>query len=145
MKFHAVVELHGKTATGIEVPADVFTALNGGKRAAVVVTIGGHSYRSTVSPYKGQILLPLSAENRAAAGVSTGDEVEVELVLDEAPRTVTVPPDLAEALAKEPAAKQAFDALAFTHQKEHVRAIEDAKKPETRLRRLEKTMDLLRG
>jgi hypothetical protein len=145
MKFRAVVELHGKTATGIAVPSEVFTALNGGKRAAVVVTIGSHSYRSTVSVYRGEILIPLSAENRAATGVSAGHEVEVELTLDEAPRTVTVPADLAEALAKEPAAKAAFEALSFTNQKEHCRAIEDAKKPETRLRRLEKTLDSLRG
>jgi uncharacterized protein YdeI (YjbR/CyaY-like superfamily) len=66
-------------------------------------------------------------------------------VLDEQPRTVAVPADLAEALAKDPAAKAAFEALSFTYQKEHRRAIEDAKKPETRLRRLEKTLDMLRA
>jgi hypothetical protein len=144
MKFRAVIELHGKAATGIQVPEEIVTGLGGGKRPAVVVTIGQYSYRSTVSPYNGAIMLPLSAENRTAAGVAAGEEVEIELVLDDQPRTVTVPADLAEALAKEPAAKAAFESLAFTHQKEHCRAIEDAKKPETRLRRLEKTMDMLR-
>jgi hypothetical protein len=145
MKFRAVIELHGKTATGIQVPEEIVTGLGGGKRPAVVVTIGQYSYRSTVSPYNGAIMLPLSAENRAAAGVAAGQEVEIELVLDDQPRTVAVPTDLAQALAKEPAAKAAFEALAFTHQKEHCRAIEDAKKPETRPRRLEKTMDMLRA
>jgi hypothetical protein len=145
MKFRAVVEQEGKTATGIHVPAEVVEALGGGKRPAVVVTIGGHSYRSTVSPYKGAIMLPLSAENRAAAGVSAGEEIEIELLLDDQPRTVTVPDDLAEALAKDPAAKAAFEALSFTNRKERCRSLEDAKKPETRLRRLEKTMEMLRG
>jgi hypothetical protein len=145
MKFRAVIEQQGKTATGIHVPEEVVTALGSGKRPAVVVTIGSHTYRSTVSPYKGSIMLPLSAENRAAAGVSAGDEVEIELVLDDQPRTVTVPEDLAAALAKEPAAKVAFQALAFTFRKEHCRALEEAKKPETRQRRLEKIMDSLRG
>jgi hypothetical protein len=145
MKFRAVVEQQGKTATGIQVPEEVVTALGSGKRPAVVVTIGSHTYRSTVSPYKGAIMLPLSAENRVAAGVSAGDEVEIDLTLDTQPRTVTVPEDLAAALEKEPAARAAFEALAFTFRKEHCRALDDAKKPETRQRRLEKIVDSLRG
>jgi hypothetical protein len=145
MRFRATLELHGKTATGFQVPPEIVTALGSSKRPAVRVSIGPHTYRSTVAAMNGVYLLPLSAENRTAAGISAGDEVDVKVELDDQPRTVTVPADLAAALAAEPDAQRAFDALAFTHKKEHCRAIEDAKKPETRQRRLEKTMSMLRG
>ena len=91
VRFRATVELNGKTATGFEVPGDVLERLGPGKRPAVRVTLGGHTYASTVGSMGGRAMLPLSAENRAAAGVSAGDEVEVELAPDLAPRTVEVP------------------------------------------------------
>lgn len=90
-------------------------------------------------------MLPLAAENRNAAGVQAGEEIKVHLKLDKEERTVEIPADLKEALDKDPLAKAAFEKLAFTHRKEHVRAIEDAKKPETRLKRLEKAMEMLRA
>ena len=136
MRFRTVVELGGKTATGLQVPDDVVTELGGGKRPAVVVTIAGHSYRTTVASMGGRFLVPLSAENRSGAGVAAGDEVDVDITLDIAPREVTVPDDLAEALAADEAARTFFDGLAFTHRKEWVRWIEDAKKPETRQARV---------
>ncbi|MBX0327963.1 DUF1905 domain-containing protein [Oscillochloris sp. ZM17-4] len=68
MQFHAIIELHGKTATGMQVPAEVVTALGAGKRPAVRVTINGYTYRSTVAAYREAFMLPLSAEHRAAAG-----------------------------------------------------------------------------
>ena len=98
MRFRSVVQLEGKTATGFRVPPEVVAALGTGKRPPVRVTIGGHTYRSTVAAYGDVFMLPLSAENRMAAGVAAGDEIEVELELDTAPREVTVPADLAAAL-----------------------------------------------
>ena len=145
MRFRTVVELGGRTATGMEVPADVVTGLGSGKRPPVTVTVNGHTYRSTVAPMGGRYLLPLSAANRTAAGVAAGDEVDVEVALDTAPREVTVPDDFAEALANEPVAKQRFDALPYSHRLRHVLAIEEAKAPETRARRIAKALEMLRN
>lgn len=138
-----MLELHGKTATGVEVPAEVVDALGSNRRPAVIVTIGPHTWRSTIAPRGGVYLLGVSAENRALAGVCAGDELDVDLELDAAPREVEVPADLAVALKAIPGLRQAFDALAFTHRKEHVRAIEDAKTAETRARRITKAVDKL--
>ncbi|MDT7576481.1 MAG: hypothetical protein QOH17_2814 [Pseudonocardiales bacterium] len=145
MKFSATVELGGKTATGIEVPDDVVAGLGSHKRPAVRVTIGGYTYRSTVARMGGRFLLPVSAEVRKAAGVAAGDEVDVELVLDDAPREVPVPDDLAAALDAVPGARARFDALSYTARKEHVRAVEEAKAAATRERRIAKAVDTLRG
>ena len=136
MRFSTTVELGGKTATGMAVPAEVVESLGAGNRPPVRVTVGGHTYRSTIARMGGRFLLPLSADNRAAAGVAAGDPVEVDVELDDAPRTVDVPPDLAAALAAEPELRERFDALAFSHRKEHVRAVEDAKTEATRARRI---------
>jgi len=125
-----------KNTVGMVVPAEVIEALGGGKRPPVSVTINGYSYRSTVAVMGGEYLVGVSAEHRAKAQVAGGDTVEVELALDTAPRTVETPADLAEAL-KESGATGRFEALAFSHRKEHVHAIEEAKAPETRRRRIE--------
>lgn len=143
--FHATLQLHGKTATGIEVPADVVAALGAGKRPPVVVTLNGYSYRSTVAPMGGRHLLPVSAENRAGAGIAAGDEVEVTLEPDDTPRTVVVPDDLAAALAAHPPAAERFAALSFSHQREHVTAVESAKAEATRQRRIDKVVATLTG
>ncbi|WP_116452137.1 YdeI/OmpD-associated family protein [Blastococcus litoris] len=145
MEFRTTVELGGRTATGLEVPAEVVDALGAGRKPPVVVRIGGHSYRSTVAVMGGRYLLPLSAENRTAAGVSAGDEVDVDVQLDTAPREVTVPEDLAAALEGDAAARAAFDALSYSHRRRHVLAIEDAKTPETRQRRVTKALEMLRA
>jgi hypothetical protein len=143
MKFRATVELGGKTATGIEVPDDVVAVLGSGSRPPVTVTVGGHSYRTTVARMGGRFLVPLSAENRTAAGVAAGDQVDVDIEPDTAPREVEVPPDLAEALAGDDAARATFDGLSFTHRKEWVRWVEEAKKADTRATRLAKTVEAL--
>jgi hypothetical protein len=140
MKFRATLEQHGKTATGIAVPDDVVEGLGGGRRAAVVVTINGHSYRSSIAVMGGQVLLGVSAENRSAAGVAAGDVIDVDLALDTAPREVDVPDDLAKALKKAPAAKKAFEALTYSNQRRYVMAIDAAKTAETRERRIAKTV-----
>lgn len=138
MEFRTTVELGGKTATGMQVPADVVEALNAGRRAPVVVTVGGYSYRTTVAPYGGAYYVPLAAEHRAAAGVAAGQEVDVSIELDTAPREVTLPEDLDAALDDD--ARVAYERLSFTHRKEWVRWVEEAKKPETRTTRIEKTV-----
>ncbi|MFI5062754.1 MAG: YdeI/OmpD-associated family protein [Streptosporangiales bacterium] len=145
MKFHGVVRLDGKTATGIEVPPEVVDGLGSGKRPRVLATINGHTYRSSVGAMRGRFLLPVSAQVRVAAGVSAGDEVDVELQLDTAPRTVTVPPDLAAALDADPAVRRAFDAMPYSHQQRYVMSVEDAKTAPTRQRRIEKTVTQLRA
>lgn len=144
MRFRGVLLLNGKTATGIEVPADVVAALGPAKRLAVRVTIGAYSYRSTVAPMGGAFMLPVSAEHRRGAGIAAGDEIVVDLELDDEPREVTVPPDLADALEGEAQAKRFFDGLAYTHRKEYVRWIEEAKRAETRERRIVKAVGMLR-
>ena len=145
MKFRTAVELGGKTATGLAIPEVVVAALGPSRRPAVVVTIGTHTYNTTVASMSGRFLVPLSAANREAAGVHAGDEVEVHIELDHEPRSVHIPADLAEALAPHEAARAFFDGLAYTHRKEWVRWIEDAKKPQTRTNRLVATVQALRS
>jgi hypothetical protein len=144
VRFRTTIELGGKTATGLEVPAEVVEALGAGKKPPVRVTIGGHTYRSTVAVMGGRYLLPLSAENRTAAGVAAGDDVDVEVELDREPREVTVPADLAAALDADAPAREAFQRLSYSHRRRHVMAIEDAKTPETRQRRVAKALEMLR-
>ncbi len=139
MKFRATVELGGKTATGIEVPEKVVAALGSGSRPPVTVTVGGHSYRTTIARMGGRFLVPLSAENRTAAGVAAGDDVDVDIEPDTAPREVELPADLTEALTRDEAAR-----ATYTHRKEWVRWVEEAKKADTRAARLAKTVEALR-
>src|SRR6185437_10945134 len=127
MRFRATVELGGKTATGIEVPAEVVEGLGSHKRPPVRVTIGHYTYRSTVARMGGRFLLPVSAEVRRGAGVAAGDEIDVEVVLDDVPREVPVPDDLAAALFAVDGARARFDALNYTMRKEAVRGVEEAK------------------
>jgi hypothetical protein len=129
-------------ATGIVVPDDVVAKLGQGKKPKVVVSLKGYSYRSTVAVMGGKFMLPLAKEHRDKAGVKGGDKVEVTLEVDDAPREVEVPKDLAAAL-KKAGARAAFDKLAFTHRKEHVRSIEEAKAAETRVRRIEKAVAMV--
>ncbi|MBV8086050.1 MAG: DUF1905 domain-containing protein [Chloroflexi bacterium] len=145
MKFRTTVQLNGKTATGIEVPPEVINGLGGGKRPAVSVTLNGYTYRTTVGIMGGRSLIPVSAEVRAAAGVAAGDELDVTLEPDTAPREVEVPADLAAAMAADSEAKRFFDALSYSHKRSYVLPIESAKSAETRQRRVEKAIAMLRG
>ena len=144
MRFRAVLLSGGKTATGIEVPAEVVDGLGHGKQPPVRVTINGHSYRSTVAVRGGTYLVGVSAENRAAAGVVAGDDVEVDMELDSEPREVAVPPDLASALDRDADAKRFFAGLSYSQQRWYVIPIEQAKTAETRQRRVEKSIAMLR-
>ncbi len=144
MKFRAIIELAGKTATGIEVPAAVVTRLGSSKKPAVRVTINGYTYRSTVASMGGRFMLPISAEVREAASVAAKDKVDVDVELDTAPREVTVPPHFAHALTRDPAAKRLFEGLSSSNKQRIVIAIESAKTPETRERRIAKAVGALR-
>jgi hypothetical protein len=145
MRFRSKVELGGRTATGIPVPDEVVDALGAGRRPAVRVSIGEHTYRSTVAARGGRFMVPLSAENRQGAGVEAGDEVDVDLELDTEPREVTVPPDLAEALRRDDEARRVFDGLPYSHRLRWVLSVEDAKTEQTRQRRVVKAIEGLRA
>jgi hypothetical protein len=145
MRFRTTIELGGKTATGFEVPAEVVASLGQGKRPPVHVTVGGHTYRSTVAPMGGKFMVPLSAGNRSSAGVAAGDEVDVDLELDTEPREVTVPPDFREALDREVDAGRQFEGLSYSNKRRYVISIEDAKTAETRQRRIAKAVSELRA
>ena len=142
MDFRTTVVQSGKTATGLQVPDEVVDSLGAGKRPPVVVTVGGHTYRTTVAPMGGAFWVPLAAEHREAAGVQAGEEVDVRLELDTAPRDTVPPDDLDAALDDD--ARAHFHALAPSHRKEWVRWVEEAKKPGTRAARITRTVDALR-
>jgi hypothetical protein len=143
MKFRAVIRLSGKTATGIQVPSEVVADLGPSKRPPVQVTINGHTYRSTVAPMGGVFMLPISADNRELAGVSAGDEVEVEIESDTQPREVQVPSDFQEALDHDTDARRFFDGLSYSNKQQMVLSIEGARTAETRLRRISKAVGAL--
>jgi hypothetical protein len=141
ISFHTTLRAAGKTATGIEVPAELVERLGAGKKPAVSVTIGAHSYRSTIASRGERFLVGVSAENRAAAGVQAGDEIDVVIALDTAPREVIVPDDLAAALAAAPEARRFYDGLTYSDRKAHVTLVEGAGSPETRQRRIERAVE----
>jgi hypothetical protein len=114
----------------------------GAKRLPVVATINGYSWRTTVVRMRGEFLVGLSRAVREAAGVQAGDIATLALEVDTEPR-VAIPDALAHALANDAAARGAFDALAFTHRKEFARWIEEAKREETRARRVTQTVTML--
>lgn len=143
MRFRSVIEQSGRTATGFEVPANVVEGLGAGRRPKVSVTINDRTYRSSVASMGGRFMVGVSAENRALTGVQAGDEVEVDLEVDTAPREVEVPGDLRAALELAPEAGAAFARLSYSHQRAHVEAIAAAKRPETRRRRIDRAIEML--
>jgi hypothetical protein len=144
MKFRTTILRAGKTATGIEVPPSVVEELGSGKRPAVAVTINGYTYRSTVATMDGKFMIGVSAEVRSGAGVEGGDEVDVKLELDTKPREVTVPEDFAAALRADPKASAKFESLSYSGRLRLTAPIENAKKPETRQRNIDKSLAELR-
>ena len=144
MRFRTTILQAGKTAAGIEVPAEVVDALGGGRHPKVRVTIGGYTYRSSVAVMSGTYMVGVSAENRAGAKVQGGDEVEVDLELDTVPREVIVPADFTAALAAEPDAQRTFDGLSYSNKSWHAYQINGAKSDETRQRRIAKSIEALR-
>ncbi len=138
-----IVQGSGNT-TGIEVPPEVVEALGAGKRPPVTVTLNGYTYRSSIASMGGKFMISLSADNRAKAGVTGGDELDVDIELDTAPREVQVPPDFSAALDAEPAARATFDKLSYSNKSWHVLQVEGAKTDETRQRRIAKSVATLK-
>jgi hypothetical protein len=144
VRFRTTILQEGKTALGFEIPPEVIEALGAGKRPPVTVTINGYTYRNTVAVLGGKYMVGVSSEHRGPAGVSGGETVDVELELDTAPREVVVPPDLAAALDADPAARAAFDRLSYSNKSWHVLQATGTKNPETRARRIERSIAALR-
>jgi Bacteriocin-protection, YdeI or OmpD-Associated/Domain of unknown function (DUF1905) len=143
MKFRAELESSGKNTAGFEVPESVVDGLGGGKHPKVAVTIKGYTFRTSIARMGGRFLLGVSAERRAEAGVSAGDVLDVEVVLDNAPREVEMPEDFAAALAADPVAAAFWETLSYSKQSWHVLQITGAKKPETRASRVSKSVAML--
>ena len=144
MRFHTTILQAGKTATGIRIPDEIVEGLGAGKRPPVRVTINGYTYRSTVAVMGGDYMVGVNADNRAGAGVAGGDQVDVDIVLDTAPREVAVPADFGAALDAEPDARRTFDKLSNSNKGWHTGQIEGAKTDETRQRRIGRSIDALR-
>jgi hypothetical protein len=144
-RFRAILETDDEsTFTYVKVPFDA-KAVFGKGRPPVRVTLNGYEYHSPLAPYGGLYYLPVNQAVRAGAQVKAGDRVSVVLEADKAPRTVKPPADLAHAVRANPAAQARWEELSFTRRKEYVAAIEEAKKPETRARRLAKAIEQLAG
>ena len=144
VRFKTTVLQTGRTAMGFEIPASAVEALGAGKRPPVTVTINGYTYRNTIAVMGGAFMIGVSSEHRGPAKVKAGDEVEVELALDTAPREIAVPPELQAALDAEPAAKSTFDGLSYSNKSWHTLQVTGTSNPETRARRIEKSIAALR-
>jgi hypothetical protein len=144
MRFRTKMLTAGKSALGFEIPPEVIEGLGAGKRPPVLVTINGYTYRNTVAVYGGVYMIGVSAENRAQAKVKGGDEADVDLELDTAPREVDVPPELQAALDADPAAKATFEKLSYSNKSWHALQVTTTNNPETRARRIEKNVAALR-
>jgi Bacteriocin-protection, YdeI or OmpD-Associated/Domain of unknown function (DUF1905) len=144
MKFRAKILQTGKTAAGFVVPAKVLEGLAAGKRPKVHVTLKGYTYRTSVGTVDGKPMIGVSAEVRQNAGVAGGETLEVEVEVDTAPRVVALPPDFKKALAREPKAKKFYEGLSYSKQRALVEPIGQAKTEETRQRRIDKALGLLR-
>lgn len=137
-----LVQQPGMNATGILIPFDVETVF-GAKRVPVRALINGVEYRGSVVKMGGEYCLGIPKVFRDAAGIKAGDNIVVTLERDSAPRTVTPPEDLVEAIERSLGDMDAWDSLSYTLRKELVRAIEEAKHPETRMRRINKAVEMI--
>ena len=144
LEFTATLERRGPAAAVVLDDEQVAAVGEGAKRFPVVATVEGYTWRTTVTRMRGEFLLGLNATVREGAGVEAGDTVAVELELDTAPREVDIPDALAAALDGDPAARAAFDALSYTHRKEYARWVEEAKREETRQRRVSQALQMLK-
>jgi len=144
MRFRTTLLQSGPTATGIQIPNEIVEGLGRGKRPPVTVRINGYTYRNTVAVMGGVFMVGVSAEHRAGAGIKGGDEIDVDIELDTAPREISVPADFAAALDAEPDARRTFDGLSYSNKSWHTLQIEGAKTDETRQRRISKSIQTLR-
>ena len=144
IKVRGELVARGPAAAFILEDEQVATVGEGAKRFPVVAIVNGYTWRTSVARMRGEFMVGLSREVREGAGAQAGDTVTLELALDTEPRTVDVPPALAEALESDPEAKAAFEGMAFTHRKEYARWIEEAKREETRARRVAQALEMIR-
>jgi antitoxin component of MazEF toxin-antitoxin module len=143
--FRAPIRPSGRGGGGhlVDVPTEVVEALGGKGRIPVTATFDGVPYRGSIVRMGGGAVLGVQKAIMTEAGVRVGDSLTVVVRNDEAPREVEVPVDLAEALARNGAARAAFEGLSFSHKREYVRSITEAKRPQTRARRIELTIEQL--
>jgi bacteriocin resistance YdeI/OmpD-like protein/uncharacterized protein DUF1905 len=144
MKFRTTIKQGDKTATGIQIPDEVIEGLGAGRKPPVKMTVNGYSYRSTVATVDGKFMVGFNADHRAASGLAGGDDVDVDIEVDTAPRQVEVPAELAAALDAEPRARETFDRLSNSNKGYHVSLVTGAKTDDTRQRRIEKSISALR-
>ena len=142
IRFHTTILQTGKNTAGIQVPEEIIEKLGSGKRPLVRVTVNQYTYRSAVAVMAGKYMISFNPEHRKASGVQGGDEADITLELDVAPRTVEIPDDLMKALMKA-GALDAFEKSAPSMKKEYVRQVEEAKAQETRERRIAKIVEKL--
>ena len=145
LRFTTQLQPRGNASAVVLDDDQVAVVGEGAKRFPVVATVNGYTWRTSVTRMKGEFLLGLSREVRDGTGAQIGDEVEVTVELDQAPREVEVPGALAAALAADPDASATFDRLAFTHRKEYARWVAEAKRDETRQRRVEQAVEMIRS
>lgn len=145
LRFETVLAKTGGKTTGIVVPPEIMTRLAAGARPAVVASVNGYTYRTTVGVMGGKSMLPFSAQHREASGLQGGDAIRVDLQVDRVPRTVTIPADLEEALATVPGLREAFLGQAPSSQKMDIERLGGAKAAETRARRVAAIVSRLRS
>ncbi|MEV6595539.1 YdeI/OmpD-associated family protein [Actinoplanes sp. NPDC051346] len=145
MRFRAELQATGGATTGFQVADDVVTALGGGGRPKVVVSVNGHRWRGSIARMGGSFWLGVSAQRRAEAGIAAGEVLDVEVELDTAVREVDVPADLAAALEASPEAKAFWAGLSYTNQNWHVLQVTGAKTAQTRERRIARSVEMLAG
>ena len=145
IQIRTTLQPRGPAAAVVLDDAQVAAVGEGAKRFPVVATVNGYTWRTSVARMGGEFLLGLNKEVRQGAGVEAGDEVEVAVELDTAPREVEVPEALAAALAADPQAKASFEGMAFTHRKEYARWVAEAKQQETRQRRVQQALEMIRA
>lgn len=143
MQLKAKILKTGATSAGIKVPGEFVEKLGGGRKPKVKVMFNDYLYRGSIAFMHGDFWLPVTNETREKSGVQIDEELELEIELDNEPRTVELPEDFKSALEKNPKAKVNFEALSYSHKRAHVLPIEAAKKPETRAKRIEKSIEML--
>ena len=144
MKFTAELLSAGKNTAGFEIPESVVESLGGGGHPKVAVTVNGFTFRTSIARMGGRYMLGVSQERRTEAGIAPGDVLELDVVLDTAPRELEVPEPLAAALAADADAKAFWDTLSYSNRQWHVLQVTSAKTDATRDRRIEKSIGMLR-
>lgn len=145
-RFDAVLGGDAGDLPAVVLPAEVAAAMGGRARIPVAGTINGVAFRGSTMPMgDGRHCVGFRKDVRAqAGGIELGDRVSIEIARDDAPRTVDIPDDLAAALDAEPPVRAAFDAMSYTHRREWAEAVEEAKRPETRARRIDQAVTAAR-